>query len=1066
MRDKAVSIDLNTNVEVGEESIIVPGDKATFQKKNSEKYLGLLSNMKSQSGNGWMTTTNKEITLVSDNGTTAVLNINGKQYTIDSSTKLKAQYDIKPKVAGDVTSVKATASAVYYVVKDKIGNRWLGKYTYSSKETTERFINGPDDNVEIFLPFGQQLGYIVSSRTTWSIRNLDTDAVINNGSWSDRKPANNGWFYSNTDYTLGRDDKDQYYAWGVLVVSGTAHWVPYMGCVGIHGDITGEPFPCTGVSGLDINTITPQRLSNGVLKWARLTNSDAELLNHMVGRDYTKWDISTIADVKAKLAAGIQMIENYQVTLAETGLNYWVMAVSRNMVYYFGRSGSANAIVSGWPAGGWWVTNDPSLTPGVFWSDSVTEYDNVFPCKYFFTNKQGSRGKTFSYGPSWSKTYSISAAMASWNNGSNVDLFDICTIDAKMYEYIGGVRWESFELEANNNGDSVAFASNYGLPVKNNAGDNSVFIDSTSFTGNTRRHPLSSAQFNNKAWSDWCYQIGGNNYGNNGLAEALPHYIQDGNFSPLFYSGYCVGFSFKKCLINTPNQEIDVWNYYYDNGNYVIATSENVYVIGPGEFKIKKMADFLFATNCVTEWNTLQESRNGNISLIRAFIPYNQSLKLNYRWHQNDFKAPADGSGANDVWLEGAAINPNLEDKYLASSFLLPAVTIPIYVNGGDLKTFNKNVITANVPLFIPVKDNLLYNDEKLDVYYTHTQDSTDIIYRYTLKGSDEYFDSLKEDNSWWLTSTSIMFPIGIGSKFSGINYMASTVDLEGEYTARLYSHNNQGYLIYNLAEQVYYGSTIFTIYTNNYYYDGEAIYSIVQGANEFVCYAIGLKFLGNSGTEAYFYSPYDKCIYLFSGSNTLTKARSLAKMAEIVDSMFSSVNQRMYILDANSKVLWLSNETSGLYELSNIDHLESSEKGAIFVGNKTYLIYSPKEEDFTDVVPIDLETSWIGDNTSLQKFNFATIQLYSPTPVAASIKMLFQIKDGTDIKEQMKTVNIKKSDWKGTYLRLRASPENATGQAFKFKVHSDDMIKVMNIEFAFEQVSNNPSPAVPEISV
>ena len=36
MRDKAVSIDLNTNVEVGEENIIVPGDQATFQRKNTE----------------------------------------------------------------------------------------------------------------------------------------------------------------------------------------------------------------------------------------------------------------------------------------------------------------------------------------------------------------------------------------------------------------------------------------------------------------------------------------------------------------------------------------------------------------------------------------------------------------------------------------------------------------------------------------------------------------------------------------------------------------------------------------------------------------------------------------------------------------------------------------------------------------------------------------------------------------------------------------------------------------------------------------------------------------------
>ena len=129
MRDKAVSIDLNTNVEVGEENIIVPGDKATFQRKNTEKYLGLLSNMKSRSGQGWMTTTNKEVTLVEDNGTTATLNINGKLYSIDSSLKLIGQYSIEPNIAGDITSVASDGYYIYYIIRDKLNNVYNVKHS-------------------------------------------------------------------------------------------------------------------------------------------------------------------------------------------------------------------------------------------------------------------------------------------------------------------------------------------------------------------------------------------------------------------------------------------------------------------------------------------------------------------------------------------------------------------------------------------------------------------------------------------------------------------------------------------------------------------------------------------------------------------------------------------------------------------------------------------------------------------------------------------------------------------------------------------------------------------------
>ena len=1059
MRDKAVSIDLNTNVEVGEENIIVPGDQATFQRKNTEKYLGLLSNMKSRSGQGWMTTTNKEVTLVEDDGTTATLNINGKLYSIDSSLKLIGQYSIEPNIAGDITSVASDSYYIYYIIRDKLNNVYNVKHSLTGGIEIVNQLGSGDEKVFNAFYLAGSTNYMVSKSNESVIYDKDDNVVETLTGYETRRAANNGWYEDTNNWAYGRDDNDQYYAWArARYNGGTANLYNYIGCIDEKGNITGEPFPCLGVSGYSITYAAPTRLSNGVLRWTRLNNSDADLINEMAGKTYSAWDLKTKADWQASPPQ-----QWYSLALSETGLNTWVAMVSKAGVYAISRSGihdTYGTVLSHW------LVTDPGANPGQFWNGAVGEFDNVFPMKYIYTNKQANRGRTFVYGKGFIRCYVINGGVVGYTNNTNY-IFNPFSSDSYVYENRNGTVTTSY-LDANKNGANTVYKDpNIPVPFIANDGDVSLMIDSTVYDGNIRVHPLSAEQFTNKAWNEWLWSIGGSNYGNEAFLSDIPFYVKYGDFITLGYSGYTIGFSWNKCLINTPNKEIEVWNHTDIDGKHIIATSENVYVLGTGEFKIKKLADYIFATNCITEWNTLQEGRNGIIRLVRSFIPYNMSFIINSRWRTLQFKCPEDGSAANGVWMTGAAVNANLKDDYLAASFLLPAIEVPLYINAVDMDTFNKQIVNGNIPLLQPLKEDLLFSDEELLVYYTHSQSSTDIIYRETLKGNDAFFNSDYEDNNWWLTSTTIMFPVGIASKMSGINYMSSTVDLEGNYTARLYVNNNQAYLVYNIAEQVYYGSTIFTIYTNNYYYDGEAIYSIVGAGNtEFVCYAIGLRFLGNSGTEAYFYSPYDKCIYLFSGSNTLSKAKSLAKMSDIIDSMFSSVNQRMYILDDHSNVLWLSNESSGLYRLNNIDHLESSEKGCIFVSDDGFLIYSPKEDEFEDIVPMEIETSWIGDNTSLQKFGFATIQLYAPTPEASKIKVLMETKDGTDIKTTAKEVNIKKSDWKGTYLRIRVTPENANGQAFKFIIETDDYVRIMNIEFAFEQISNSPAPSTVEISV
>ena len=1074
--DKAVSIDLNTNVEVGEEHIIVPGDKASFREKNTETYKGLLSNMTEDSGDGWMTTTNKKVELISDDGTVAILDVNGKRLSIPSSMKLVASYHIDSNIAGDITSIVSDGVKAYYILRDRLNNVYkVEKVLTTGAESEVLLGNGDEKTFNAFFML-ESTNYVVSTGTNFKIYSIDGTELVSVDVSSGRA-FNNGWYQDENNWAVGRDDNDQYYARSHAVYSGTSYDFKYMGCVDQNGNITGEPFPANSVSSMTIGYSTPERLTNGILRWTRWNMN--EVLCYPESSSYGRmtsgeWRANRPRFSRLEWVSGSGHEPVYNEVWPDTDLNYWVLMITPTSVKYVTRDAQPVTPSNRSYFTTRWIATDPGANPGPVWEvSSYGEYDNRFPMKYFYTNKQANRGKTFIYGRGFVRSYVVNGGVYSFRGGTDQGtppnysyIFHPYSAQTYIAEITNGGSIKKRYLDAHAS-FSVSFVSDVPMPVKSDQGeDDSELIDSTVYYGNMRVHPITPDQLENKSWSEWLWTIGGPNTGNSAFLTDIPHYVKYGNFSVLGYNGYTIGFSYNKVLINTPSKEIEVWSVYEHDGNVIISTSENVYVLGPGAFKLRKVADFIFATNCITEYNTLQENRDGVIRLIRAFIPYNMSYELNSQWSNFTFLCPEDGSAANASWLTGAAVNANLKDDYLAASFLLPAINIPMYIASTDLDSFNKFIIDANLPILVPTKNDLLFDDEELLVYYTHSQLSTDIIYRETEKGSDSYFNPDYEENNWWLTSTTIEFPVGIAARLSGINYMSSTVSLEGDYTARLHVENNQAYLVYNIAEQVYYGGTIFTIYTNNYYYDGEAIYSIVSGSNaEFVCYAIGLRFLGNSGTEAYFYSPYDKSIYLFSGSNTLTKARSLSYMANIKDSMFSSVNQRMYLLDESSNVLWLSNESSGLYRLEDIDHLESSEKGAIFVGDGKYSIYSPRG-DYEKLVPIEIETSWIGDNTSLNKFGYGEIQLYSPEPVAATIKISTYVKDGVDIKSTEKTVNVKKSDWKGTYLRIRATPESATGQAFKIKVSSDDLVHIMNIAFAFEQVSKVPAASVAEISV
>ena len=575
-----------------------------------------------------------------------------------------------------------------------------------------------------------------------------------------------------------------------------------------------------------------------------------------------------------------------------------------------------------------------------------------------------------------------------------------------------------------------------------------------------RLHPVYEAQISANTWY-FNHSFGGT--GQQSLLSVMPfsYSINDKYSAQVYGSAGATSLAYNKTLLFTPHS---MGNSYSINGEYVATWSSGkitwANITATGKVKIEKMTDYIFKTNIIGQKNVLVESRNGNFTFQRAFIPYIMDAILD-PYISAEFSMPYDAETitSNDVYYYGFGYNSNLSDKYISSSFLLPAVTIPAYVNVANLNSFNRQVMLNKNGIVRADITKYFYDDEDVEEYWTHSLATTDIQYkntRYLVQGSvNENYDNDFDSTSWWPDAATTIYPIGILSKTEGENYISSTVDVGDNYASRFYNRNNKTYLVYNQSDAVYFGSEIFTIQSGNYYFDGQGIYYLGSqtdySQNVFTAYAVGMKFLANSSSEAYFYSSWDKSLYLYTASNTLQKSISFSDMGNIVDSLYASAEQALYILFDDGKLFVKTQEDSCIIEGVAGDRLQSTSVGCQVISDTGYEIYNPYRWDTLE--KLTLETEWLGDQDSVTKYKYVDFVVYSDTPETYSFDVEFDTLNGMEIKKETNSVTVNKSDWKNKLFRVRLVPSEIQGNALKIKLSSDN-IHLFAISVNAERVS------------
>lgn len=743
--------------------------------------------------------------------------------------------------------------------------------------------------------------------------------------------------------------------------------------------------------------------------------------------------------------------------------------------------------------------------------------EQVFPHMRFFMNVQEDRGIYWDYGKGWNSMYIdqlyinkyTSYGVAVWetplsliyNTAENkfTDNLNLTkhNYDSKYLRLLDNVTSETkvkyntltskFELETELtvlNTDSANYPTN----------SSSAFVREANFQGAIktiipqegdpyylsqvfRLHPISITlrsdnSYVNHAWTG---------FANSSTMGIISHTFDlDDNLQLGVYASIPTALSAYNTLLFTPQDLGDNFSFDINDDGYFITrysadSIESAVIKSNATYKdvsVSKLADYEFRTNMLDTKNLVVEDHTGNFSIERAFYPYlMDSVFNNYYPISNplDSSTPA----SNGSWYFGAGKNFRLNgDEAETSTFLLAPFVLSIYVITSETDKFNKLALDNRYGKLI--SDLWCFGPgDEVDEFYTFNRKTTSVEYKNTryINEAGIQLNKYKPEyagTSWWAGAQGVViYPVGIISKVDGVDYTTPTVDAGNNYSARFYRNTNKTFLVFNQLDMVYFGNRIFTIMSGNYYFDGQGIYYLGSrddySQNIFTAYAIGMKFLANSSAEAYFYSDWDKSLYLYTASNTLQKSQSFAAMGKVVDSLYSSSEQALYILFDDGRLYVKTQTDSAIIEDIKGNKLQSTAYGAqiLDTDNTTYEIYNPHL--WSNIGHLSVETEWLGNQDAIQKYPYVDIILQDVNKNSIpKFEVSLDVLDGKEVRHIVAKTEITSYDWNNQLLRVRINPGDLEGCAFKVKIDSDDLIHIFSISVRVIPTSNQPgAPAL-----
>ena len=214
-----------------------------------------------------------------------------------------------------------------------------------------------------------------------------------------------------------------------------------------------------------------------------------------------------------------------------------------------------------------------------------------------------------------------------------------------------------------------------------------------------------------------------------------------------------------------------------------------------------------------------------------------------------------------------------------------------------------------------------------------------------------------------------------------------------------------------------------------------------------------GLKFLGNTDKQAFFFSQMNKTIQYFAADNTLEFLMDATEIDNNTTTVFAKQTNDIFLL-LNDKVVVFTNGGSMYEMLTRAEYITFGDN-SWSDGNKTWSYYKTDTEQ--ERVPIELETLWFGDTATRRLMNVDTvyIELYDDNYMPGKFEISFDGLVNNTASTKKQVFNVKSSDYdrvtKTVYLRYQPAFQNCA--AFKLNIKSDLAIKRLAVGYTSEGV-------------
>ena len=279
-----------------------------------------------------------------------------------------------------------------------------------------------------------------------------------------------------------------------------------------------------------------------------------------------------------------------------------------------------------------------------------------------------------------------------------------------------------------------------------------------------------------------------------------------------------------------------------------------------------------------------------------------------------------------------------------------------------------------------------------------------------------------------------------------------------GNNTLQLLVKESELLLVYNLLSNVSNIADYFVLQgqqygiINNYINKVEMVNGQVVSQTP-ITSVEGLKFLGNTDKQAFFFSQMNKTIQYFAADNTLEFLMDATEIDNNTTTVFAKQTNDIFVL-LNDKVVVFTNGGSMYEMLSRAEYITFGDN-SWSDGNKTWSYYKTDTEQ--ERVPIELETLWFGDTATRRLMNVdcVYIELYDDNYMPGKFEISFDGLVNNTASTKKQVFNVKSSDYdrvtKTVYLRYQPAFQNCA--AFKLNIKSDLAIKRLAVGYTSEGV-------------